>query len=182
MIHRREDESLRQILAQLAQETDARLGWRYALRPLPTDSPSLYRRLRRSAARFLWSLGLRRPHPVEPWLTELKHIDYGDAARPLLIWAIGVDRAELRSACVEIREMLAELPGWAPVLLTDVADFAFYSRLPWLVEYVPSLAAPANGYSGRKLRYLAWRYRDVPVLPVTAELKEGMQLEDVLID
>ena len=72
--------------------------------------------------------------------------------------------------------------GWAPVLVTDVADFAFFSRLNWLVEYVPSLSAPADGYFEHKLRYLAWRYRDVPALSVTAEIKGDMLLEDLLVD
>jgi hypothetical protein len=65
------------------------------------------------------------------------------------------------------------------VLVTDVADFAFFSRLNWLVEYVPSLSAPADGYFEHKLRYLAWRYRDVPALPVTADITEDMSLEDL---
>ncbi len=179
---RREDERLRQQLAQLAVEADTGLAWRYALRPLALNTPSLYRRLRRSVSRLLWSLGLRRTQPHEPWLTELNHIDYGDAARPLLIWAVGIDRDRLRDACTGLRKWQTGSPGWAPVLVTDVADFEFFSRLNWLVEYVPSLSAPADGYSRRKLRYLAWRYRDVPALPVTAELKEGMLLEDFLID
>ena len=78
--------------------------------------------------------------------------------------------------------MQAASPGWAPVLVTDVADFAFFSRLNWLVEYVPSLSTPADGYSEHKLRYLAWRYRHVPALPVTADNKEDMLLEDLLLD
>ena len=93
-----------------------------------------------------------------------------------------IDRDELRSACDRIRELQTRSPGWAPVLITDVADFAFFSRLGWLVEYVPSLSAPADGYSGRKLRYLAWRYRDVPALSVAAEMKDDMLLEDLLVD
>ena len=181
MSPRREDKRLRQQLKQLAVEADTGLARRYALRPLPFDTPSLYRRLRRSVGRFLRSLGLW-PAQLEPWLTELNHIDYGDAARPLLIWAVGIDRDALRNACAGISKLQAESPGWAPVLVTDVADFAYFSRLNWLVEYVPSLSAPADGYSRRKLCYLAWRYRDVPAVPVTAELKEGMLLEDLLID
>jgi hypothetical protein len=93
-----------------------------------------------------------------------------------------IDRDELRSACGRIRELQTGSPGWAPVLVTDVADFAFFSRLNWLVEYVPSLSAPADGYFEHKLRYLAWRYRDVPALSVTAEIKGDMQLKDLLVD
>jgi hypothetical protein len=68
------------------------------------------------------------------------------------------------------------------VLITNVADFAFFSRLSWLVEYVPSLSAPADGYSVHKLRYLAWRYRDLPALPATADIEEDSLLEDLLVD
>jgi hypothetical protein len=93
-----------------------------------------------------------------------------------------IGRDELRSACGRIRQLQTGSPGWAPVLVTDVADFAFFSRLNWLVEYVPSLSAPADGYCGRKLRYLAWRYRDVPAISVTAEMKDHMLLEDLLVD
>jgi len=88
----------------------------------------------------------------------------------------------LRSACDKIRKLQTGSPGWAPVLVTDVADFAFFSRLNWLVEYVPSLSAPADGYFARKLSYLAWRYRDVPALPITADIGENMLLEDLLVD
>ena len=183
-----EVESLRRRLKQLAEEFETGLSQRYALKFWTPEKLSLYRCLRKNAGRLLQWLGLmppppaRPPPPVKPWLTELNHVEYGNAARPLLIWAVGIDRDELRSACDRIRKLQTASPGWAPVLVTDVADFAFYSRLNWLVEYVPSLSAPADGYSGRKLRYLAWRYCDVPALPVTADIKEDMLLEDLLVD
>jgi hypothetical protein len=67
-----------------------------------------------------------------------------------------------------------------PVLVTDVADFAFFSRLGWLVEYVPALSTPADDYGERKRRYLAWRYRDAPALPVSAGLAEFAQVQELL--
>ena len=182
-----EAESLRRRLSQLAHEFDTGINQRYALH-FPPEKPSLHRRLRTNAGRLLRWLGLMRPlparpaPPLEPWLTELSHVDYGSAARPLLIWAMDIYRDELRSACDRIRELQTGSPGWAPVLVTDVADFAFFSRLNWLVEYVPSLSAPADGYFARKLSYLAWRYRDVPALPITVDIKEDMLLEDLLVD
>lgn len=183
-----EVESLRQRLKQLTEEYDTGLSQRYALQFWTPEKLSLYRRLRKNAGRLLRWLGLIRPPPArpptppKPWLTELNHVEYGNAARPLLIWAVGIDRDELRSACDRIRKLQTASPGWAPVLVTDVADFAFFSRLNWLVEYVPSLSAPANGYAERKLRYLAWRYRDVEALPITADIQEDMLLEDLLVD
>jgi len=187
MTSRAEAESLRRRLNQLAQEFDTDISQRYALH-FPPPKPSLYRRLRTNAGRHLRRLGLMRPLPpqpppkLEPWLTELSHVDYGSAAKPLLIWALGIERDKLRSICDRIRELQSRSPGWAPVLVTDVADFAFFSRLNWLVEYVPSLSAPADGYFEQKLRCLAWRYRDVPALSITADIGENMLLEELLVD
>ncbi len=188
MTLRAEVKPLRRRLKQLAHEFDTGINQRYDLQFTSPEELRLRRRIRTNAGRLLRWLGLMRPPParpappLEPWLTELSHIDYGNAARPLLIWAMDIDRDELRSACNRIREFQTGSPGWAPVLVTDVADFAFFSRLNWLVEYVPSLSAPADGYFGRKLRYLAWRYRDVPALSITADIKEDMLLEDLLVD
>ena len=182
-----EANSLRRSLKQLAEDFETGLTQRYDLQ-FPAEVPSLYRRLRTNAGRLLRWLGLMRPPPpqpppeLEPWLTELKHVDYENAARPLLIWAMNIDRDQLRRACDRIRELQIASPCWAPVLVTDIADFAFFSRLNWLIEYVPSLSAPADGYSERKLRYLAWRYQDVPALPVTADIEKDMLLEDLLLD
>jgi hypothetical protein len=80
------------------------------------------------------------------------------------------EREPLREACRGFQALEKALPGYVPVLVTDVADFAFYSRLGWLVEYLPSLSAPALAYRERKARYLAWRYRDAPVLPASVGL------------
>jgi len=181
---RAEENSLRRSLKQLAEEFETGLSQRYALL-FPPAEPNLYQRLRANAVRLLRRLGLippPQPRPLQPWLTELEHVDYGMAAKPLLIWAMGIGRDELRTACETIRNSQSASPGWAPVLVTDVADFAFFSRLHWLVEFVPSLSAPADGYSDHKLRYLAWRYRDVPALPITADIKEDMLLEDLLVE
>jgi len=181
---RAEVNPLRPRLKQLAHEFDAGINQRYDLQFTPPEELRLHRRLRKNVGRLLRRLGLiRRPpaSPLEPWLTELSHVDYGNAARPLLIWAMDIDRDELRSACDKIRKLQTGSPGWAPVLVTDVADFTFFSRLNWLVEYVPSLSVPADEYFARKLRYLAWRYRDVPALPIAVDIKEDMRLEDLLV-
>lgn len=179
-----ETNSLRQRLIQLGEEFETSLSERYALL-FPPAEPNRYQRLRASAVRVLRRLRLippPRPRLEPSWLTELEHVDYGKAAKPLLIWAMGIDRDELRATCETIRKSQIASPGWAPVLVTDVADFAFFSRLNWLVEYVPSLSAPADGYYEHKLRYLAWRYRDVPALPATVDIKEDMLLEDLPVE
>lgn len=214
MSQRARIESLRQHLNQLAEEFDCSISQRYALHFWTPEEPSLDERLRTNVVLVMRWLRLKPPAPPiapppppEPWLTELNHVDYGNTAKPLLVWALDIDRDELRSVCARIRKLQAGSPGWAPVLVTNIADFAFFSRLTWLVEYVPSLSAPADGYPGRrfryltwlnrivtllsapadgyserKLRYLAWRYRGVPALPVNIEFEEGMLLEDLLLD
>ena len=167
-----EEGSLPQQLTQWASEADVDLARRYALRPLPSKPPSLYRRLRRALGLRLRELGLRRAPPLEPWLPGLNHVAYSASGRPVVIWALGTDRDTLRAACRNFKMLQAAAPDIVPVLITDVADFAFFSRLGWLVEYVPTLSAPAGSYAERKRRYLAWRYRDAPALPVSAGLTE----------
>jgi hypothetical protein len=178
-------ESLRRHLHRLEQEFETGLSQRYTLQFRTPEEPGFIRRVRARVGQLLRWLHVKPPvpppPPPEPWLTELKHVDYGNTPRPFLIWAMDIDRDELRTACVQIRQWQSGSPGWAPVLITNIADFAFFSRLKWLVEYVPSLSAPADEYANRKLRYLAWRYRDVPALPASAAGREGL-LEDLLSD
>lgn len=177
-----EVEALRRRLGELAGETEKDLARRYALKPLPWERPNLYQRFRKAIGRTLRRLGLRPTPPLEPWVPGLKHVAGSGEARAFVIWALGTDRETLRKACRGFEGLLAGLPGWAPVLVTDIADFAFFSRLGWLVEYVPALTAPAGRYAERKRRYLARRYSDAPALPVSAGLSEGVRLEELLID
>lgn len=167
-----EIQMLRRRLDELAGEGETSLVRRYALRPPPGERPSLYRRLRRTLGMLLRHLGLRRGQPLEPWLPGLNHAEHSEEAKPFLIWAFDTDRETLRAACRGFETLHTALPGWVPVLVTDVADFAFFSRLGWLVEYVPVLSEPAGRYAQRKRRYLAWRYRDAPALPVSAGLTD----------
>lgn len=187
-----EVESLQRRLEHLAEKFDANFRQRYMLTFWEPPKPDLYRRLRTSAGNLLRRLGLLPPlppqppppppPPLKPWLTLLKHVDYGRTTRPLLIWGIGAKRDELREACLEIRKLLPVSHGWAPVLVTDVADFAFYSRLNWLVEFIPSLAEPGSGYAERKIQYLAWRYQGVAALPVIDGTSIEMLLKELQID
>jgi hypothetical protein len=175
-------EALREELARLASEADTGLQRRYALWHPPGQRRTLYRRLRKALGRLLRRLHLRPTQPMEPWLTGLRHSRQNEGARTLVIWALGEDREQLRDACRGFERLLEALPGWAPVLVTDVADFAFYSRLGWLIEYVPTLSEPAGSFRERKRRYLAWRYRDAPSLPVSVGLHDMLGKEDLLID
>ena len=179
---RSETESLRQRLRRMSCEPDTDFYQRYFFSYLPQQDLSLFRRLRIFIGRLLRHLGLRREQPLEPWVAELNQNTYGKGAKPYLIWAIDIDRDTLRAACKGFEAQQGNLPGWVPVLITNVPDFATFSRLGWLVEYVPELSAPASNYSLRKSRYLAWRYRDAPVLPVSAGLTEESLIGDLLID
>jgi hypothetical protein len=172
---------LRQDFKQLPGKAEMKLARRYGRLP-PLERLSLYRRSRRAVGWLLRRLGLRSTPQPEPWVPLLKHPDSNDEARPLVIWALGMDRETLRTACRGFETLQASLPHFVPVLVTDVADFAFFSRLGWLVEYVPSLSAPAGHYAERKRQYLAWRYRDAPVLPATAGLRDVVRIEELLID
>ena len=173
---------LRREVESLASRADAGLVRRYALWHPPGQRRTPYRRLRRAVGSFLRRTGLRRSQPTEPWLPGLKHSANGDRARPVVIWAVGADRERLRDACTGLRRIFANVQGHSPVLVTDVADFAFYSRLGWLVEYVPGLTEPAGDYRKRKQCYLAWRYREAPALPYSVGLREGLRAEDLLLD
>ena len=166
------EENPRQQFAQCVGEADVDLAQRYALRPVQSETLSLYRRVRRAVGLKLRELGLRRAPPPEPWLPALNFIEYSNGAQPLVIWALGMDRDTLRATCGDFKRMNREAPDLIPILVTDVADFAFFSRLGWLVEYVPALSWPAQQYAERKRRYLAWRYRDAAAVSVSEGLTE----------
>lgn len=179
---RTEIESLRLRLERLAREGESDIAAAYPRRFPPAAPPGLYRRLRMALGRLLRRLGLRRDPPPRPWLPGLKHFEGAGDGKALLIWALDTDREQTRRACLGIERLQASLPGWTPVLVTDIADFAFFSRLGWLVEYVPSFGEPAGAYRDRKTRYLAWRYREAPSLPVSVGLLEHPEKEDLLLD
>lgn len=168
-------EVLRQHLDELADYEDAELA-RYELMR-PAKPPGLYWQLRWLAGRTLrWleSKGLKQP---DRWPVSLKH--HGTAkAKPLLIWAVGTDREKLRLACRRLDEMQFDTSGFVPVLVTDVADFAFFSRLGWLVEYLPTLSGEGHAYEVRKARFIARLYRNAPALTVN-EVLSNHTWEDI---
>jgi hypothetical protein len=119
-------------------------------------------------------------HRNQSWQAGLKHVDHVAEARPLLIWGEGRKHKFVRQACEGMKRLLQSHPEFVPVLVTDVADFAFFSRLGWLVEYLPSLSRNGDSYRDRKRRYLAWRYRQAVVVPLSAGLGSQVEWNELL--
>ena len=90
----------------------------------------------------------------------------------LLVWSDISEASAQRVACGSLQQQLVLHPGLCSVLVTEVADFAFYSRLGWLVEYLPELSGDGPSYRERKQRYLAWRYRDAVAIHLSAGLAD----------
>lgn len=140
---------------------------------LMADKPpkDLGDRLRYRLRQFLVSIHLVSPRVVRrTWQSTLKHSASALDARVLLIWALGVERDLLRNACLGFQQFLTGRQDLAPVLVTNVADFAWFSRLGWMVEYLPELEGKRPSYQERKRDYLVWRYRDAVVVPAAAGL------------
>jgi len=161
---------LRQELAALASEPD----WDFLVRhDLLSNNPprSLKKWAWRLTSRLLSGIGLMQPHLTKyQWHPTLVHGRSEEDGRALLIWATGVGRDELRRSCEGFSVRLNGNKSLVPVLVTDLADFGYFSRLGWLVEYLPDLSGEGHSYRDRKRRYLAWRYRDAVVMHLSAGL------------
>ncbi|MBL8474341.1 MAG: hypothetical protein JNM98_21315 [Rhodocyclaceae bacterium] len=175
-----ETRDLRKTLAAWAAEPEWSMLARYDLlrhKPPQTLGHRWYRRAQHALA----ALHLVRPHITRySWLPTLKQAQPSGNFQTLLIWAPGVARENLRPACEGFAKQLASRSGLVPVLVTDLADFAYFSRLRWLVEYVPELSGDGPSYRERKLRYLAWRYRDALVVPAALGTASPSDWEEVM--
>lgn len=172
---------LRASLRRLAADPEWALLVRYELLPQRPD-PRFWKRWDQRLGRWLRVLGLSRArYRKQQWLPGLKHGEHAAAPRTLALWCDLADREQSRAACRRVREFLAGRQTFCPVLITPLADFAFYSRLGWLVEYLPQLGGD-EAYRERKRRYLAWRYRDAVALPLSAGLAEAAEVDTLLED
>lgn len=163
-----EAEQLRLRLKRLANSPEWSLMVRYELLPQKT-SPIWRKRIIQRTGRLMRVVGLSRArYRSQKWDVGLNHAGVAVDACPVLIWAEGVPVERLRELCAALHARFLLNPGLAPVLVTDVADFAGFSRLGWLVEYLPLLSGEGISYRDRKRNYLAWRYRDAVVIPVSA--------------
>lgn len=170
--------ALQQHLEELARAPDEELVARYTMQR-PQRPPGFYWQLRWLAGRVLRWLASQGILQSDPWPASLKHAGTSSKAKPLLIWAVGADPDTLREACRGISGLLDAIPGFAPVLVTDVADFSYFSRLGWLVEYLPRLTGQGEPYEERKLKHLARLYRGAPVLPVIAGLETDCLADNI---
>ena len=178
MILSNEIEALQRQLDQLAECSDDEIQARYAMRQpqRPTGFYWQSRWLAGRVLRWLQSKGILR---TDPWPASLKHAATSRHAKPLLIWAVSANPDTLREACRGVSGLLDVIPGFAPVLVTDVADFAFYSRLGWLVEYLPPVAGEGKPFETRKAMLIARLYRGAPALPVAAGLAPESTTQEI---
>lgn len=171
---------LRRQLNEWAADPEWSLLVRYELLP-QQPFPVWHQRLSHRVGRMLRVLGLSRSrYRQQPWHAGLKHAIGAPDAKPLLIWAEGADHASVHEACAGFQRLLAGRTDVLPVLVTDVADFAFYSRLGWLVEYLPDFSGAGAPYRERKKRYLAWRYREALIVPLSAGLASEIEWDQLL--
>lgn len=175
-----ETHALRTKLAKWASDPEWSLLCRH---DLLRDKPphALGDRWFRRVKTMLAKLRLVRPHVTKySWLPTLKHAQQHGNPPTLLIWALGVRQEDLRAACEGFIERLEATFGIVPVLVTDVPDFYYFSRLKWLIEYVPELSGVSPSYRERKQHYLAWRYRDALIVPVSAGSASETEWNEVM--
>lgn len=170
---------LRQRLDRLAAvPSDERLA-SYEMQRPPRPR-GLYWQLRWLVGGLLRRLESAGILPSNPWPAGLQHTDRKKGAKSVLIWGVGASRDDLRDACDALARFFEKRTDLAPVLVTDVADFAYFSRLGWFVEYVPQIAGKGESFETRKLKLLAQLYRGTLILPLRAGLQDEVTPEEVL--
>ena len=176
-----ETQALRERLRQWATAPQWKLLVRYELLPRHT-SPVWHKRLSQQTGRLLRVMGLSRGrYRNQAWQSGLKHVETMLESKTLLVWS-DVSATEMqREACGGLQRLLAEFSDLSPVLVTELADFSFYSRLGWLVEYLPDIPGDGPSYSERKKRYLAWRYRDAVAVPLSAGVASSGEFKTLIM-
>ena len=165
---------LRDCLRRWAGQPEWALHVRYELLPQKRP-PELCKRIVQKLGRLMRVLGLSRSYyQNRQWLPGLKH-GATKGSITLLIWSDVADKESSRTACAALQCFLSTHPQYVPVLVTPLADFAFYSRLGWLVEYLPEISGEGHNYTERKQRYLAWRYRHAEAVPLSIALGDGIE-------
>lgn len=171
--------ALQQQLREHSLTRDEALESRYTMQR-PTRPPGLVWQLRWLAGRVVRWLNSKGLPGNDPWPVSLKHSSTSAKAQPLIVWGPDSNVDKLRESCDNLSETLANIPGYAPVLITEVADFGYYSRLGWLIEYLPDLSGSGDCFKTRKLRLLARLYRGAPAVPVQIGLLPKRERTEIL--
>lgn len=167
-------ESLLRRLRSMSESFEWALHVRYELLPQKRP-PELRKHIAQKIGRLMRVWGLSRSYyQNRPWLPGLKH-GATEGSITLLIWSDVADKEGSRTACIAFQRFLSMHPQYVPVLVTPLADFAFYSRLGWLVEYLPEIPGEGPSYVERKQCYLAWRYRQAEAVPLSIGLGDGLE-------
>ena len=170
---------LRQQLDQLASAPREPQLDRYEMQR-PERPKGLYWQLRWLVGGLLRRLAKAGILPSNPWPTGLAHTDRKKGAKPVLVWGLGASREQIRDGCDALSRFFENRNDIAPVLVTDVADFAYFSRLSWLIEYVPHIVGNGENFESRKLKLLAKVYPGAAILPLRSGLLDGVSPGDVL--
>lgn len=145
------------------------------------------------------------------WAPSLRHAPVSKNSKVVIIWACDyLNQADFRLAFTALKNRFSRFSSpvpasiftnsaianpscesstvsnlapisYVPVLITNQADFAFYSRQGWLVEYLPNLSGLGEAYDNRKAQYLAWRYQDARILPISAGMLSEEQWTQLVL-
>ncbi len=108
---------------------------------------------------FMNTIGLYKAKKASSWKVDLKHAPATGQKKTLLLWSEGLEKDQQRTLCQKVQNYVQKNPEYIPVLVTDIPDFAYFSRLHWLVEYLPKLRVREDkDYAQQKREYIAWRY------------------------
>lgn len=116
------------------------------------------------------------------WNPSLKHGKKINEGRILLIWGCGIEKKKLRDCCEGLFKLINESNFFIPVLVTDIADFSYFSRLGWLIEYLPEISGDGHSYQKRKKNYLAWRYKEAVIVYATVGLLSKAEFTELTRD
>ncbi len=139
--------------------------WKFILKYTCVSTMLQYRFWHKIFYPYLNLWGIRKIMRPSGWQVDLKHALSSERKKTLLLWSEGLCKEEQRRLCQNVQEYLQEYSEYIPVLVTDMSDFAYFSRLHWLVEYLPKLRMQSDAnYKEQKRAYLLWRYGGEKVL------------------
>ena len=118
----------------------------------PPKSDGYFARKKRFVARLF-----KRGFAPRPWLPLLR--GRPAASGVAVVYCLDASGETARAAGEKLNDFFLQ-NSLAPVLITASPEFSFWSRMGWLVEYLPG----DRGHARRKLKYLGARYRGAKFL------------------